>query len=36
MRYNSRMLRHLTVRNYTLIDALDLELDAAPKPRDKK
>ena len=28
MRYNSRMLRHLTVRNYTLIDALDLELDA--------
>ena len=28
MRYNTRMLRHLTVRNYTLIDALDLELDA--------
>ncbi len=28
MRYNTRMLRHLTVRNYTLIHALDLELDA--------
>jgi hypothetical protein len=28
MRYNTRMLRHLTVRNYTLIDALDLELAA--------